>query len=241
MKVLSIIPARGGSQSIKFKNLIKLGGKPLIYYSIKQSLNCKLIHRTIVSTDNKKIANISRKYGAEVPFLRPKKISKSNSKDFSFLKHALEFLKKNENYVPDLIVQLRPTQPYRSLKFIKLCINRMIKDNKADSLRTISIPERTPYKMWIKNGKFLKYLFNEKKKLEYFNLDRRKLPKVYWHDGLVDIIRAKTIFNFKNVTGKKIIYAENKNKFLIDIDDKHDLNLANLLLKEKIIKINVDR
>ena len=117
----------------------------------------------------------------------------------------------------------------------------MIKDNKADSLRTISIPERTPYKMWIKNGKFLKYLFNEKKKLEYFNLDRRKLPKVYWHDGLVDIIRAKTIFNFKNVTGKKIIYAENKNKFLIDIDDKHDLNLANLLLKEKIIKINVNR
>ena len=72
-------------------------------------------------------------------------------------------------------------------------------------------------------------------------MDRRKLPKVYWHDGLVDIIRAKTIFNFKNVTGKKIIYAENKNKFLIDIDDKHDLNLANLLLKEKIIKINVNR
>ena len=96
MKVLSIIPARGGSQSIKFKNLIQLGNKPLIYYSIKQSLNCKLIDRTIVSTDNKKIANISRKYGAEVPFLRPKKISKSNSKDFSFLKHALEFLKKKK-------------------------------------------------------------------------------------------------------------------------------------------------
>ena len=100
MKVLSIIPARGGSQSIKFKNLIQLGGKPLIYYSIKQSLNCKLIDRTIVSTDNKKIANISRKYGAEVPFLRPKKISKSNSKDFSFLKHALEFLKNYSSHIP---------------------------------------------------------------------------------------------------------------------------------------------
>ena len=96
MKVLSIIPARGGSQSIKFKNFIQLGGKPLIYYSIKQSLNCKLIHRTIVSTDNKKIANISRKYGAEVPFLRPKKISKSNSKILVFLNMLWNFEKKRK-------------------------------------------------------------------------------------------------------------------------------------------------
>lgn len=241
MNIISIIPARGGSKSIKLKNLAKLNNKPLIYYSIKQSLNCKLINRTIVSTDNIKIAKVARYYGAEVPFLRPKNISKDSSKDFSFFKHLLNFLKKKENYVPDLIVQLRPTQPYRDLKLIELCINKMIKNNMADSLRTISVPERTPYKMWLKNGKFLKYLFNKKKNLEYFNLDRRKLPKVYWHDGLVDIIRPKTIFNFKNVTGKKIIYIENKNKFLIDIDDKQDLKLANLLLKEKIIKINVNR
>ena len=132
MNIISVIPARGGSKSIKLKNLAKLYNKPLIYYSIKQSLNCKLINRTIVSTDNIKIAKVAKFYGAEVPFLRPKNISKDSSKDFSFFNHLLNFLKKKENYVPDLIVQLRPTQPYRSLKFIKRCINRMIKNNKAD-------------------------------------------------------------------------------------------------------------
>ena len=79
MKILSIIPARGNSKSIKLKNLALLNNKPLIYYSIKQSLKSKIINRTIVSTDNKKIAKIAMKYGAEVPFLRPKKISKDNS------------------------------------------------------------------------------------------------------------------------------------------------------------------
>ena len=242
MKVLSIIPARGGSQSIKFKNLIKLGGKPLIYYSIKQSLNCKLIDRTIVSTDNKKIANISRKYGAEVPFLRPKKISKSNSKDFSFLKHALEFLKKKENYQPDLIVQLRPTQPYRSVDLISKCILKIIRSKKADSLRTISKPERTPFKMWTIKGKYLRYLFSDKKliKKEMFNLDRRKLPKAFWHDGVIDIIKYETIMKYKNVTGKNILYMINNKKFLVDIDDINDLKLANLMIKNKVIKINVN-
>ena len=76
MKILSIIPARGDSKSIKLKNLALLDNKPLIYYSIKQSLKSKIINRTIVSTDNKKIAKIALNYGAEVPFLRPKKFQK---------------------------------------------------------------------------------------------------------------------------------------------------------------------
>lgn len=242
MKVLSIIPARGGSQSIKLKNLAKLGNKPLIYYAIKQSLNCKLINRTIVSTDNEKIANVSLKYGAEVPFLRPKKISKSNSKDYSFFKHTLDFLKKNENYQPDLIVQLRPTQPYRSIELITKCISKIIKDKKADSLRTISRPERTPFKMWTIKGKYLKYLFGDKKLIhkEIFNLDRRKLPKAFWHDGVVDIVKYKTIMKYKNVTGKNILYILNNKDFLIDIDDIKDLKLANLMIKNKVIKINVN-
>lgn len=240
MKIISIIPARGGSQSIRLKNIAKLGNKPLIYYSIKQSLRCKLIDRTIVSTDNTKIAKLSLSYGAEVPFYRPKKFSKANSKDYTFLKHALDWLKEKENYIPDLIVQLRPTQPYRTSNVISKCILKMLKDKTADSLRTVSIPERTPYKMWLSKGKYLEYLFKRKKAYynEFFNLDRRKLPKVFWHDGIVDIIRSKTLNKFKNVTGDKIIFLKSKNKFIIDIDEKKDLRLANLLLKNKLIKLN---
>ena len=240
MKVISVIPARGGSQSIKFKNIVKVNSKPLIAYSIQQSLKSNLISRTIVSTDNIKIAQISKKFGAEVLFLRPKLISKNNSKDIGFFVHLINWLKKNENFEPDLIVQLRPTQPYRTVKLIDKAIKKIIKDKKADSLRSVSIPERTPFKMWLKQNNQLKYLFSNTKyeKKEYFNLDRRKLPEVYWHDGVIDIVRVNTVKKYNNLTGKKIIFIKTKNNYLIDIDSKSDLDLLNILIKNKFIKLD---
>lgn len=238
MKIISIIPARGGSKSIPLKNLSKLNKKPLIYYSIKQSLRCKLISRTIVSTDSVLIAKIAKKYGAEAPFLRPKNLSKDTSKDIGFLKHLLKWLRKNENYRPDLIVQLRPTNPVRNTKMITKAIQLMIKNTTADSLRSISIPERSPYKMWVKKGKFLKYFMKRiSKEKDYFNRDRRKLPIVYWHDGAIDIVRSKTVDNYKDLLGKKVIFFENDFPHLIDIDSSKDLRLANLLIKNREIKI----
>ena len=240
MNIISVIPARMGSQSIKLKNLIILNKKPLIYYSINQSLKSKLISRTIVSTDSPKIARVALKFGAEVPFIRPKSISKNKSKDYGFFSHLIHWLKKHENYTPDLIVQLRPTQPFRKIGLIDKAIKIMIKDKRADSLRSISTPERTPYKMWKIKGKYLKYIFNKTKysKKEYFNLDRRNLKDIYWHDGVIDVVRAKTILKFKNVTGKNISYIKNNSEYLIDIDTVKDLKLTKLLLKEKIIKLN---
>ena len=240
MKIISVIPARGGSQSIKNKNLIKLNNKPLIYYAIKQSRKSKFIKRSIVSTNDKKIAKIAKKYGAEVPFLRPNSISKNNSKDFGFFLHLINWLKKNENYTPDLIVQLRPTQPYRDVKFIDKAIQIIMRDKKADSLRSISVPERTPYKMWKIKGNYLDYIFPNTKfqKKEYFNLDRRKLQDIYWHDGVIDIVKTKTIKKYNNLTGKKIAYIKNNKEFLVDIDSKKDLKLAKIFIKKKFIKLN---
>lgn len=240
MKIISVIPARGGSKSIKNKNLIKLNNKPLIYYAIKQSQKSKFIKRSIVSTNDKKIAKIAKKYGAEVPFLRPNSISKNNSKDFGFFLHLINWLKKNENYTPDLIVQLRPTQPYRDVKFIDKAIQIMMRDKKADSLRSISVPERTPYKMWKIKGNYLDYIFPNTKfqKKEYFNLDRRKLQDIYWHDGVIDIVKTKTIKKYNNLTGKKIAYIKNNKEFLVDIDSKKDLKLAKIFIKKKFIKLN---
>ena len=236
MKIISIIPARGNSKSIPLKNLSKLNRKPLIYYSIKQSLKCKLIQRTIVSTDNRMIANTAKKYGAEVPFLRPKKISKDHSKDLGFFRHLVEWLDENEKYRPDLVVQLRPTNPLRNQRLIFKAIKLMIKNPKADSLRSISIPERSPYKMWFKKGRYLKY-FMKKTSKQYFNSDRKKLPKIYWHDGVIDILRYRTIKKYNDLLGRNILYLENKSPYLIDIDSKNDLKVANLLVKNKEIKL----
>jgi CMP-N,N'-diacetyllegionaminic acid synthase len=238
VKIITVVPARGNSKSIPLKNLSKLNQKPLIYYSIKHSLKCKMIDRTIVSTDNKLIAKVSKKYGAEVPFLRPKNLSKDSSKDIGFFKHLLSWLKKNENYRPDLIIQLRPTNPLRNQKLISEAIKLMKKYKNADSLRSISVPERSPYKMWVKKGKYLEYFMkNKSNKKDYFNMDRRKLPKIFWHDGVIDIVRSETIENHKDLIGDKIIYIENRFPYLIDIDSPQDLKIANLLVKSGEIKL----
>ncbi|MBT3921890.1 MAG: acylneuraminate cytidylyltransferase family protein, partial [Nitrospina sp.] len=116
---ISLIPARGGSKGIPRKNLALLDGKPLIAYSIEESLNCSLISRTIVSTDDPEIAEVARKYGAEAPFLRPSELAQDDTPDFPVFLHALEWLRANEDLSPDMFVQLRPTTPIRPSKIIE--------------------------------------------------------------------------------------------------------------------------
>ena len=117
MEILAIIPARGGSKGIPMKNLIKLNKKPLLEYSITSALNSKFITKTIVSTDNKKIANYSKKLNAEV-IIRPKKFATNTSKIEPVIEHSINFLKKNSNFIPDLIVLLQNTSPFRTSKHI---------------------------------------------------------------------------------------------------------------------------
>ena len=126
MNIVAIIPARSGSKSIKDKNITLYKGKPLIYYSIKTALKSKYINRVIVSTDSNKYKKISKRFGAEVPFLRPKKYSSDNSVDYDYILHASKFLIKNK-YYPDLIILLRPTTPNRIIKVVDTGINFFIK------------------------------------------------------------------------------------------------------------------
>ena len=116
MKIIAVIPARSGSISVKDKNIRLYKKKPLIHHSIRTSLKSKLINRVFVSTDSKKYQKLSIRYGAEVPFLRPKSISKNNSTDLEWAKHFVKYLEKSENYFPDLIVHVRPTSPNRNVK-----------------------------------------------------------------------------------------------------------------------------
>ena len=113
-KILTIILARGGSKGLKLKNIKKLNGKPLIYYTIKASLSSNLVNRTIVSTDNETIRKIAMRIGAESPFLRPKKYAKDNSSSEDALCQLFRMLKENEKYKPDYVVYMQSTEPFRS-------------------------------------------------------------------------------------------------------------------------------
>ena len=227
----SPIPARGGSKGVPGKNLALLAGKPLIAYSIEDSLNCSLVGRTIVSTDDPKIAEVARSYGAEVPFLRPSEISQDETPDFPVFLHTLEWLKVNEGFTPDIIVQLRPTTPLRPFGLIERAIELIDQNKEADCVRSVRESVYTPYKMWQLDGPFLKP-FTKLKNKESYNMPRQQLPKVFYHDGVLDVIRSSTILEKKSVTGTKILPLLMEESFLVvDIDKPVDLLVAEVFLK----------
>ena len=150
-KILCLIPARSGSKGIPNKNIKKFKGLPLMSWSIKQAKESKYAKniRINVSTDSEEYIKIPKEYGAEVPFLRPKSLSDDLSTDFEFINHAVNWLKNNEKYMPDIILQLRPTQPCRKVGDIDECIDIFLNNyEKYDSLRTVVPFEKSPYKMY---------------------------------------------------------------------------------------------
>lgn len=233
MEILSIIPARGGSKGLPKKNILPLNGHPLIAYSIKASLNETKINRTICSTDSEEIAHIARKYGAEVPFLRPAKISNDTSTDLENFIYTLKKLRKEENYTPDLIVQLRPTSPLRKKSFISDAIELICSDKKIDSVRAISYPDHTPFKMWNINKKgFLKPILYLKDNPEPYNAQRQLLPIVYAQTGTVEVIKNSTILKKNSVTGNIIKPLFIDQNYFIDIDDEASFFLAEYMMNK---------
>jgi len=225
IKILAIIPARAGSKSIKNKNIIKLFGKPLIFHSINAAKKCNFISRIIVSTDSEKIKKIALKFGAEVPFMRPKKLALDNSKDYEVFHHCLKWLSKNENYNPDLIIHLRPTYPMRKISEINKSIKFALLNKNFDSIRSVCEPMQHPFKMYTLNKKkFLKPFINNSKK-EFGNWPRQQLPKIYWHNGYIDIIKPKTIMKQHSMSGKRILPFFLKNDEIHDVDDRISLEI----------------
>ena len=226
IKVLAIIPCRSGSKGIKNKNIINIFGKPLIFYSIFFAKECKFIDKILVSTDDKKYQKISEKYGLKVNYLRPKKISKDNSLDISFFKHAINFLKIKENYKPDYVVQLRPTSPLRKIRDLKKILKILMKDKRADSVRSISKMKKNPYKCWqICFDNTLKPIMrNNTTFKEPYNAPRQLLPKFYYQNGVYDIFRTR-ILKRNVISGRKILGHRTKES--LDIDTYDDLKKLN--------------
>ena len=134
--ILGLIPARGGSKGLPRKNIRPLLGKPLIAWTIEQALASEYLDRVVVSTDDEKIAEISRKYGAKVPFMRPKESAADEARRIDVVLHAIDWMEKNDNSY-DLIMLLQPTSPLRTSEDIDKAIKLFI-SKKADSLFLIN-------------------------------------------------------------------------------------------------------
>ena len=239
MKILCIIPARSGSKGIRNKNIKKLKGHPLLAYSIFQARQSKYKMKIIVSTDSQEYAEIAKTYGAEVPFLRPSEISGDLSTDFMCIDHCVTWLKYNQSYNPEIILHLRPTQPYRKVEDIDHCLDIFINSD-YDSLRSVIPIDKSPYKMYTISQKvnqkkntthsFLSTslipLFKSIPKIkEPYNQCRQALPQCFLHNGYIDILRTNILKN-KTISGEKIYPFVMKKTENIDIDNDKDWERA---------------
>jgi len=227
LKIIAIIPARGGSKGLPKKNIRLLAGKPLVARTIESALKSKYINRVIVSTEDKEIAEISQKYKAEV-IQRPKKLAADNSDTEDAVFQVLGVLKK-DNYIPDVVILLQPTSPLREAKDIDDSLEIFLKNN-HQSVVSVSNVEKPPYWCFkVTKEKFLKPAFGWK----YFKLRRQDLPKLYAPNGAIYVSSLKNLFKYKSFYSKNILPYIMPSGRSIDIDKEDDLKMAEYYFKNK--------
>lgn len=222
---MAVIPARGGSKSVPKKNIRQFQGHPLVAFSIAAAKLSKEIDRVIVSTDSAEIAEISRQYGAEVPFLRPSEYARDDSPDIDFIKHIINWMYINEKRIPKFLVHLRPTTPIRDTILIDEAVCSIKQDENATSLRSGSICVHPPYKWFKKAGTYLEPLI-QGMTCDEANLPRQDFPEVYVPNGYVDVIKADFVIKTDLLHGNRMIGY--KTEEVPDIDTEWDLKKLEL-------------
>ena len=228
LNVLAIIPARSGSKGLLNKNIRLLGDHPLIAYSIAAALLSDKIDRVIVSTDSEEYAEIAKKYGAEVPFIRPVNLAQDSSTDAGFFMHAFEWLAKNEGYIPDLVVHLRPSTPLRKTSMIDAGVTSLEQDLYATSLRSARKNHLTPYKMFKDQQGYLSPFLEFEAVQEFYNLPRQHFEDAYIPNGYIDVLRPRILIETNLLHGPNIKLF--KTPVIPDIDTEQELSAANVLI-----------
>lgn len=233
-EVIAVIPARGGSKGIPRKNIREIAGYPLIAYSIAAGLQSERVTRVIVSTDEPEIAGVARSFGAEVPFLRPAALAQDDTLDLPVFNHVLTWLQENENYQPELVVQLRPTSPIRPPDLVDQAIKKLLDNPEADSVRGVVPAGQNPHKMWrISPDSQMQPLLTVEGIDEPYNAPRQKLPQVYWQTGHIDVIRPKVILGHNSMSGDVILPVYIDPAYAVDIDNLRDWTRLEWLMREQ--------
>ncbi len=227
--VLAIIPARSGSKGVPHKNISRLGGFPLIQWTIAACKKSKLIDRVIVSTDSEHYAEIALNCGAEVPFLRPKNISDDKSTDLEFFVHALNWFELN-NCLPETLVHMRPTTPFRDPIIIDKAILTFIDNPAYTSLRSVHQMPETAYKTFeMDSDEILKCTFTGSYELDEINAPRQSFPQTYSPNGYVDVLSTSFLREKNMLHGNKC--RGFITDFSLEVDTKEDFKLLEFYLK----------
>jgi len=233
---VAFIFARGGSKGIPGKNKYKLNGKPLISYSIEIALQCQSICDVIVSTDDKEIAQISKKLGANVPFMRPTELAKDDSNEFDSWKHAINEYEKIYKKKIDIFISLPATSPLRVVSDVENCIKKYREDS-ADMIITVKNASANPYCSMVKNDSMgFSHIVNSKNNDRgYFR--RQDAPKVYDMTGVAYISSTKYILNSNSIFSGKVKSVKIPDERALDIDNILDLEFAEFLIQNRKNKL----
>nr|WP_321267004.1 acylneuraminate cytidylyltransferase family protein [uncultured Sulfurimonas sp.] len=230
-KVLAIIPARGGSKGLMGKNIKELCSKPLIAWSIESGRKSKYIDEVMVTTDSQEIADISKKYLASVPFLRPAHLASDTATTFEAVKHTIDFYKSEKNMEFDYIVLLEPTSPLRENDDIDKMIKKLIsKSDEYDSIVSIGeVHEHPSIMQKIVNDEFLESYCKE------LEMKSRRQDNVaaYFPYGVAYIVKTRSLLEEKTFYTKRNTFYEIKRYQCYEIDDMYDfLAIENIMKYE---------
>lgn len=227
MKILAIIPARGGSKGVPRKNVRLLGNKPLIEYSIDAAIESNVFEKIVVSTDDEEIAIAAEIAGCKPPFIRPTELAQDDSTSISVVLHAINFFEQ-QNIFFDAVCLLQPTSPFREKGFINKAINVFIETNSDSLISVLPVPhEYNPHWVFEELNGTLKISTGD----ETIIPRRQELPKAYHRDGSLYITKTETLKK-ESFFGKKISYIESNKEFYVNIDTFKDWEMAEKLLEK---------
>ena len=221
MKIVAIIPARGGSKGIPRKNIKELCGKPLITYIIETALRVEELDKVIVSTEDKEIAEVAKKCGAEVPFMRPEELARDETPTLPVLQHAVKYLEEKENYKPDIIVLLYATSPLLKHERVSEAI-KLLKARGFDSVLSV-VEDRGHY--WIKRGEDYERLYPKVLKNRQFTEPLLK------ENGAIYLCKRDLLMEENTMVGGKIGFLKMQKEESIDIDEPLDFEIAEFFMR----------
>lgn len=231
MKILAIIPARGGSVRLPGKNIKMLGGKPLIEWSIDVAREVSSIDKIFVSTDCVDIANVCMQAGLDVPVLRPKNLASDKSSTIDGVKHAIEYL-KDRGEIYDFVLLLQPTSPLRTADHLREAID-MISSKKADAVISVCKCEHSP--LWANS---LPSDFSMKNFLDenFKNIPSQELPIYYRLNGAIFLVDIKRLYQEQTFILSSNSYGLEMDAMTsVDIDNEIDFLLAETIIKHHSI------
>ena len=229
MKILGITLARGGSKSVKKKNIKMINGFPLIFYTINEALKSKYLSRYLVSTDDKEIQKIALEYGAEAPFLRPKELSTDQASSVSSLQHAVKWVENDEGLKYDLIIELMCTNPLKITFDIDACIEKLIKTNADSVIAVHQLEDHHPARIKkIIDDKIVNFCVEEEKESRRQDLT----PKAYIRSGSIYALKRDHLMLENSRYGSK-----NSRPYILPIDRAINIDSEiDFLLAKKMIK-----